>query len=111
MSNTKSGVSHGTKADEQLTLSDVGLSMGLADNSLESNDNNSSTKKRKRGSNEVVVIDDDDEDVGDKDTGITGQVVEGSPDWPDMGSENGDEESGNAKKVWKDPLSLSDDDD
>ncbi|KAJ9091874.1 hypothetical protein QFC21_007072 [Naganishia friedmannii] len=103
--NARPGVSHSTpRPDEQLTLSDVGLDMGL-------DDNDSRAKKRKRPSNEVVVIDDDEEDIGVKDTSIAGHMVEGSPDWPEMGSDNGDENSGNAKKVWKDPLSLSDDDD
>jgi hypothetical protein len=103
--NSKHSASHDTGLDEQLTLSDVGLSMGLAD------DNDSRIKKRKRPSNEVVIIDDEEEDTGDKNTSTAGQAEEGSPDWPDLDSENGDEESESVKKVWKDPLSLSDDDD
>lgn len=103
--NPKPSASHDTGPDEQLTLSYVGLSMGLAD------DNDSRIKKRKRSSNEVVVIDDEEEDTGYKSTSTAGQAEEGSPDWPDLDSENGNEESESVKKVWKDPLSLSDDDD
>ncbi|KAJ9115976.1 hypothetical protein QFC22_005119 [Naganishia vaughanmartiniae] len=108
---TRANVNHNSRPDEQLTLSDVGVSMGLAEKGLGSDDSDSRIKKRKRPSNEVVVIDDDEDDVVAESRGIAGQAVEGSPDWPDMGSENGDEEVGGGKKVWKDPLSLSDDDD
>ncbi|KAJ9093245.1 hypothetical protein QFC19_008451 [Naganishia cerealis] len=97
--------SQSTRPDEQLTLSDVGLSMGLA--GKDSGDRSSRLNKRKRSSSEVVVIDDD-----DGDTGGAARTTEGSPDWPEMESENEGEESGSSrKKVWKDPLSLSDDDD
>lgn len=88
------------RSEEQLTLSDVGLSMGLGPGIL---DGDGALRKRKR--DEVVVVDDDDDEAE--------EVPEGSPDWPEIGSDGGEgEPAGEADKakVWKDPLALSDSD-
>jgi hypothetical protein len=90
--NSRAGSS--VRSEEQLTLSDVGLSMGLGPGIL---DGDGAQRKRKR--DEVVVVDDDDEPT----------AAEGSPDWPEIASD--EEGGGEAKKVWKDPLALSDDSD
>jgi hypothetical protein len=90
------------RTEEQLTLSDVGLSMGLD----AEDEDNSQTKKRKRPEDEVVVLDDDDDEGGP----AAARAVEGSPDWPDIASD--EEPAGETgKKVWKDPLAMSDDSD
>ncbi|KAI5449208.1 ssDNA endonuclease and repair protein rad10 [Naganishia albida] len=90
------------RTEEQLTLSDVGLSMGLD----AEDEDGSQTKKRKRPEDEVVILDDDEEDVA-----TAAPAVEGSPDWPDIASDEDDPAGETGKKVWKDPLAMSDDSD
>lgn len=73
-----------TPEGEQLTLSDVGLSMGLSDAA-------EGPRKRKRDE-EVVVVEDDE------------PAVQGSPDWPEI-----EEEEGQGDLVWRDPLASDSD--
>jgi DNA excision repair protein ERCC-1 len=99
---TRVASSGSARPEEQLTLSDVGLSMGLDDQQLD--ENGAQNKKRKRPEDDVVVLDDDDDGDG------AAPAVEGSPDWPDISDE--EEPVGEVgKKVWKDPLAMSDDSD
>lgn len=101
---TRVASSGSARPEEQLTLSEVGLSMGLDDQPLD--ENGLQSKKRKRPEDDVVVLDDDDEEVGD-----AAPALEGSPDWPDIASDEEEPVGETGKKVWKDPLAMSDDSD
>ncbi|GHJ90227.1 hypothetical protein NliqN6_6629 [Naganishia liquefaciens] len=97
--------SSSTRKNEQLTLSHVGLSMGLGEAAT------AETNKRKRKrEDEVVVLDDDDDDDE--------PVVQGSPDWPEMEEDEGEAGrggggggggDGDGDGVWRDPLASDSD--